>query len=92
MDMTRRGGRCVLGGLPVEPLSMDMQEVVFGEKQVVGALASAWHFGRSLNLISSGRIDPAAKIEKEYRNEDAAKAMHQAHTDTSLCKLMIGHD
>ena len=92
LDMTRRGGRCVLGGLPVEPLCLNMEEVVFGEKQVVGALASAWHFGKSISLITSRRIDPAGIIGCENCFDEAAEAMHTAHTDRSLCKLMIRYN
>jgi 2-desacetyl-2-hydroxyethyl bacteriochlorophyllide A dehydrogenase len=89
LDMTRRGGRCVLGGLPVAPLRLEMQEVVFGEKQVVGALASAWQFGKALDLISSRRLNPAGIISREYAFDEAAEALATAHTDRTLCKLMI---
>lgn len=92
LDMTRRGGRCVLGGLPVQPLQLDIQEVVFGEKVVVGALASAWQFGKAMDLITSRRINPAGIISREYAFEEAAEALATAHTHRELCKLMIKHN
>jgi 2-desacetyl-2-hydroxyethyl bacteriochlorophyllide A dehydrogenase len=91
IDMTRRGGRCVLGGLPVKPLSLDMKEVVFGEKQLVGAMASVWQFGKALDLIVNKRVNPAGIIAREYPFEQTPDALKQAHERRELCKLMIKH-
>jgi threonine dehydrogenase-like Zn-dependent dehydrogenase len=68
-----------------------MQEVVFGEKQVVGALASAWHFGKAMDLIASRRINPAGIISREYQFSETPEALETAHTRRDLCKLMIKH-
>jgi len=58
LDSTRRRGRCVLNGLPSQPVELDITELVFGEKHVVGSLASAWQFERAIELIASGRLRP----------------------------------
>lgn len=91
LDMTRRGGCCVLGGLPVKLLQLDLKEVVFGEKQVTGAMASVWQFGRALDLIQNHRVNPAGIIAREYSFEEAPEALRTAHEETELCKLMIRH-
>jgi L-iditol 2-dehydrogenase len=91
IDMTRRGGRCVLGGLPVKPQKLDLKEVVFGEKQLVGAMASVWQFGRALDLIVNKRLNPAGIIAREYSFAQTPEALEQAHKRRELCKLMINH-
>ncbi len=91
IDMTRRGGRCVLGGLPTQAMRLDLTEAVFGEKQLTGALASVWHFGKTLDLIANHRVNPAGIISREYAFDETPEALRTAHEQRDLCKLMIRH-
>jgi len=91
LDMTRRGGCCVLGGVPVKPLCLTVDEIVLGEKRVVGAVASAWHFGTALALIVDRRVNPDGAISRDYAFADTPDALRAAHERRDMCKLMIRH-
>jgi threonine dehydrogenase-like Zn-dependent dehydrogenase len=91
LDATRRRGRCVLNGLPSTPLELDIAELVFGEKHVVGSLASAWQFERTMDLIASGRVKPQLMFGATYAFADVPAALEAAHTRRDLGKIVIDH-
>jgi threonine dehydrogenase-like Zn-dependent dehydrogenase len=91
LDATRRRGRCVLNGLPSAPLELDIVELVFGEKHVVGSLASAWQFERTMELIASGRVTPSLMVGATFGFEEVPAALAAAQTRRDLGKIVIDH-
>jgi threonine dehydrogenase-like Zn-dependent dehydrogenase len=92
LDATRRLGCCVLNGLPSEPLRLDLTEVVFGEKRVVGSLASAWQFERAIDLIVSGRLQPRLMVGAIRAFEDLRAALADARDRRDLGKIVVAHE
>lgn len=54
--MLRKGGVCSVVGIPVEPISLDLQELVLYEKELVGSRASAGEMRHVIPLVEDGRI------------------------------------
>jgi threonine dehydrogenase-like Zn-dependent dehydrogenase len=91
LDCTRRLGRCVIAGLPGAPVRLDVTELVFGEKQVAGSLASAWQFGRTVALVASGRITPSTVVGAVRPFEEVPRALAEAQHRRDLCKIVVDH-
>lgn len=54
--MLRKGGRCASVGIPVEDVTLSLQELVLYEKELVGVRASAGEMLRVIPLVADGRI------------------------------------
>lgn len=89
---TRRRGRCVLNGIPGGPVTLDLGELVFGEKQVVGSLASAWQFERTIDLIVGGRVRPRLIVDAIRPFSELPAALRDARERPDLCKIVVQHD
>jgi (R,R)-butanediol dehydrogenase/meso-butanediol dehydrogenase/diacetyl reductase len=58
LELTRRGGRLVLAGIPHAPSQLDLSRVVYFEREVIGALGYRFDLERVIAMIAAGRIDP----------------------------------
>jgi 2-desacetyl-2-hydroxyethyl bacteriochlorophyllide A dehydrogenase len=91
LDATRRRGTCVLNGLPSAAVTVDITELVFGEKRVVGSLASAWQFERAIDLIASGRLRPRLMVDTPRPFAELPSALADARDRRDLGKLVVAH-
>lgn len=60
VDMTRKGGRVALIGVPLEPCVLPLQRIVFEEMDVFGVRANPNTCAEVIPLIAAGTIDVAA--------------------------------
>ena len=56
LDMLRKGGTCAAVGIPVGEVSLDFQDLVLYEKQLVGVRASAGEMRHVIPLVVDGRM------------------------------------
>lgn len=56
ISMLRKGGTCAAVGIPVEDVSLDLQELVLYEKELVGVRASAGEMRHVIPLVEDGRV------------------------------------
>jgi (R,R)-butanediol dehydrogenase/meso-butanediol dehydrogenase/diacetyl reductase len=63
-DMTRRGGRIAVVGLPKRPPEIDAARLVLYERSLVGSLGYANDLPRVAAMIAAGRLDPERLITK----------------------------
>lgn len=56
IDMLRKGGRCVAVGIPIEDVSLSLQELVLYEKELAGVRATAGEMLRVIPFVVDGRI------------------------------------
>jgi 2-desacetyl-2-hydroxyethyl bacteriochlorophyllide A dehydrogenase len=91
LDATRRRGTCVLSGLPSATVQMDITELVFGEKHVVGSLASAWQFERAIQLIADGKLRPRLIVEEPRAFNALPAALADARDRRDLGKIVVAH-
>ena len=65
-DMTIRGGRVALVGLPKEPPRLDpARQIVLYERALVGSLGYAHDLPRAAAMIASGSLDPEPLVSRE---------------------------
>lgn len=70
-DMTVRGGRIALVGLPKHPPALDpARQLVLYERSLVASLGYAHDLPRAAAMIASGALKPEALITNEIRLED----------------------
>ena len=63
-DMTRRGGRIAVVGLPKRPPEIDAARLVLYERSLIGSLGYANDLPRVASMIAAGRLDPERLITK----------------------------
>lgn len=63
-DMTRRGGRIVVVGLPKRSPHLDAARLVLYERSLIGSLGYAHDLPRVAAMIAAGRLDPEPLITK----------------------------
>jgi (R,R)-butanediol dehydrogenase / meso-butanediol dehydrogenase / diacetyl reductase len=61
-DMTLRGGRIAVVGLPKKPPEIDAARLVLYERSLIGSLGYANDLPRVASMIAAGRIDPERLI------------------------------
>lgn len=65
-DMTIRGGRVALVGLPKEPPRLDpARQLVLYERSLIGSLGYAHDLPRAAAMIASGSLDPEPLVSRE---------------------------
>jgi (R,R)-butanediol dehydrogenase/meso-butanediol dehydrogenase/diacetyl reductase len=63
-DMTARGGRIAVVGLPKHPPVIDAARLVLYERSLVGSLGYARDLPRAATMIAAGRLDPERLITR----------------------------
>ena len=54
--MLHKGGRCASVGIPVDDVTLNLQDLVLYEKELVGVRATAGGMRRAMPLVADGRI------------------------------------
>jgi L-iditol 2-dehydrogenase len=74
VDMTRKGGRVALIGVPLEPCILPLQRIVFEEMDVFGVRANPGTCEEIIPLIAAGKIDVDAVTTHAFPLRDFGKA------------------
>ncbi len=74
VDMTRKGGRVALIGVPLEPCLLPLQRIVFEEMDVFGVRANPGTCEEVIPLIAAGKIDVAAITTHAFPLSDFGRA------------------
>ena len=74
VDMTRKGGRVALIGVPLEPTILPLQRIVFEEMDIFGVRANPGTCEEIIPLIAGGKIDVAAITTHTFALRDFEKA------------------
>jgi L-iditol 2-dehydrogenase len=56
MAMLHKGGRCASVGIPVDDVTLPLQDLVLYEKELVGVRATAGGMRRAMPFVVDGRI------------------------------------
>ena len=73
-DMTARGGRIAVVGLPKHPPAIDAARLVLYERSLVGSLGYAHDLPRAATMIAAGHLDPERLITRVI---DLAQTPHE---------------
>jgi L-iditol 2-dehydrogenase len=92
ISVTRKGGVIMLFGVPSKGATMDVDMSVIYSKEltlVSSYAATDQDTKRSLDLISTGKIDVKRLITHRYALVDSQKAFEHAHTGQNAMKIII---
>ncbi|MEM4378061.1 MAG: zinc-dependent dehydrogenase [Candidatus Nitrosotenuis sp.] len=92
ISITRKGGIIMLFGVPSKGATMDIDMSVIYAKEltlVPSYAASDQDTKRSLELISTGKVDVKRLITHRYALGDSQKAFEHAHTGQNAMKIII---
>jgi (R,R)-butanediol dehydrogenase/meso-butanediol dehydrogenase/diacetyl reductase len=79
----RRGGRVVLAGVGHGSVELDLGQLVFYERAVLGTLGYAFDIPRAIALISTGRLDPAPLVTGRFPLDEGAQVFARLAADRS---------
>ena len=74
VSMTRKGGRVALIGVPLDPVTLPLQRIVFEEMDLFGVRANPGTCEEVIPLISSGRLDVNTVITHTFPLSEFALA------------------
>ncbi|HTX08687.1 MAG TPA: alcohol dehydrogenase catalytic domain-containing protein [Solirubrobacteraceae bacterium] len=80
LDMTRRGGRVALVGLPKTSPPIDAARMVLYERSLVASLGYAHDLPRVATLIAAGRVDPERLITRSIGLEETPAELERLAT------------
>lgn len=78
MDLPRPGGRCVLVGMPVEPVPFDVSAAAVREIEFVTIFRYAHVYDRAIAMFASGKVDLKPLISHTYAFQDSIAAFERA--------------
>jgi len=64
LEMTTRGGRIVIAGIPKTPLPVDAGRMVLYERSLLATLAYAGDLPRVAAMIAAGQLEPEGMITR----------------------------
>ena len=89
-DMTVRGGRIALVGLPKHPPALDpARQLVLYERSLVGSLGYAHDLTRAAAMIAAGTLDPEPLISREIALESLPVALEEMAADPVDVKVLV---
>ncbi len=71
-EMTERGGRIVIAGIPKQPVPVDAGRMVVYERSLIATLGYANDLPRVAAMIASGSLDPSSMITRRIALADVA--------------------
>ncbi|HEY1854841.1 MAG TPA: alcohol dehydrogenase catalytic domain-containing protein [Solirubrobacterales bacterium] len=72
MEMTRRGGRIVVAGIPKRPIVVDASRMVVYERSLVASFGYANDLPRVARMIASGSLEPSVMITNRIQLSEVA--------------------
>ena len=89
-DMTARGGRVALVGLPKRPPALDpARQLVLYERSVVGSLGYAHDLPRAAAMIASGSLDPEPLVSRHIALEQLPAELEQMARSPADVKVLV---
>lgn len=89
-DMTPRGGRVVVAGVPKEPLEIDGGRLVLFERTLLGTLGYVHDLPRVAKMIDDGHLDPGVLVTRRIDlSETPAEIARLAADPGDDLKVMV---
>lgn len=89
---TRAGGRLVLLGVPIAEQTLDLVDMVLGEKTFIGSAAHMWDddVATAVSMIAQGTVDIESMVTHTRRLDDVASAFDALSRGTDdMVKMLI---
>ncbi len=84
LDITRRGGKTVLVGIYSEKLSLNFNDIVFFEKEVIGTIGSSpGDMEVAVMLLNQRKIDPSSLVSETIKLDNVIKGGYEKMNSSS---------
>ena len=70
---TRTQGRIVEVGIFEEPITLDLNPLVFQERELIGMMNNGGEFPQAIQLLADGRVDPTLMISNRITLEEVVE-------------------
>lgn len=70
---TRTQGRIVEVGIFEEPITLDLNPLVFQERELIGMMNNGGEFPQAIQLLADGRVDPTPMISNRITLEEVVE-------------------
>ncbi len=70
---TRKLGRVVEVGIFEEPVTLNLNDLVFHERELIGILNNGGEFPQAIRLLADGRVDPTPMISNRISLEEVVE-------------------
>jgi len=81
IEMTQRGGRIVIAGIPKKPVPVDASRMVVYERSLIGTLGYANDLPRVARMIASGSLEPSVMITNRIPLGEVAEEISRLASD-----------
>jgi threonine dehydrogenase-like Zn-dependent dehydrogenase len=81
IEMTQRGGRIVIAGIPKKPVPVDASRMVVYERSLIGTLGYANDLPRVARMIASGSLEPGVMITNRIPLGEVADEIERLASD-----------
>jgi (R,R)-butanediol dehydrogenase / meso-butanediol dehydrogenase / diacetyl reductase len=90
IECAARGGRVALLGLPSAPSTVDARRITLFERSLVGSLGYRHDLPRVLELVASGRLDPAELVSAKVPLAGADEVLRElASASAGRIKVLV---
>ncbi|MHB0868884.1 MAG: 2,3-butanediol dehydrogenase [Chloroflexota bacterium] len=73
LKATRKKGRVVEVGIFEEPVTVDLNDLVFHEREWIGIMNNGGEFPQAIQLLADGRVDPTPMISNRITLEEVVE-------------------
>ena len=73
LKATRKQGRVVEVGIFEEPIKVEMNDLVFNERELIGIMNNGGEFPQAIQMLADGRVDPTPMISNRISLEEVVE-------------------
>jgi (R,R)-butanediol dehydrogenase/meso-butanediol dehydrogenase/diacetyl reductase len=73
LQATRKQGRVVEAGIFEKPIQLELNELVFNERELIGIMNNGGEFPQAIQMLADGRVDPTPMISNRISLEDVVE-------------------
>jgi (R,R)-butanediol dehydrogenase / meso-butanediol dehydrogenase / diacetyl reductase len=70
---TRKQGRIVEVGIFEKPVSLELNDIVFNERELIGIMNNGGEFPQAIQMLADGRVDPTPMISNRIPLEEVVE-------------------
>jgi (R,R)-butanediol dehydrogenase/meso-butanediol dehydrogenase/diacetyl reductase len=73
LQATRKQGRVVEVGIFEKPIQLELNELVFNERELIGIMNNGGEFPQAIQMLADGRVDPTPMISNRISLADVVE-------------------
>jgi (R,R)-butanediol dehydrogenase/meso-butanediol dehydrogenase/diacetyl reductase len=73
LQATRKQGRVVEVGIFEKPIQLELNELVFNERELIGIMNNGGEFPQAIQMLADGRVDPTPMISNRISLDEVVE-------------------